>query len=68
VKVATPLGEYPFELRGIERRGREIIIDGMVAGLRSSVILGPDDLSAVLRFVGPPLAALAALLYLRRRH
>jgi hypothetical protein len=67
MRVVTPIGEYPFEPRGIERRGMEIVINGMVAGLRSSVVFGPEDLRTALRATGPPMAALALLLYLRRR-
>jgi hypothetical protein len=67
VKVGTPLGEYPFEFRRVERRGRDVVLVGLVAGMESSVVLGPEDLRAALRRVGPPIAVAALLLALRRR-
>jgi hypothetical protein len=69
VKVNTPLGEYPFEYRGIERRGRTVVISGTVAGLESSVNLGGEDLAAVIKPLALPLAAavVGALLLLRAR-
>jgi hypothetical protein len=66
VKVGTPLGEYPFQFRRIERRGAEVAVVGLVAGLESSVVLGPGDLRAAARRVAPPLAIVALLLALRR--
>ena len=67
MKVGTPLGEYPFQFRRIERRGNEIVLVGLVAGMESSVVLGPEDLRVALRRVGVPIAAAALLLALRRR-
>lgn len=64
MKVSTPLGEYPFEFRRIERRGRSVVIVGTVAGLQSSVVLGAEDLRAAARRLGPvpaPLVILALL-------
>ena len=67
MKVNTPLGEYPFEFRGIERRGGTLVISGTVAGLQSSAVLGKEDLAAAAKVAAPPLAALAlAALALRR--
>lgn len=66
MKVGTPLGEYPFEFRRIERRRGAIAIVGLVAGLESSVALDADDLRALARRLGPPVAALALLLAARR--
>lgn len=66
MKVGTPLGEYPFEFRRFERREKGLAVVGLVAGLESSVVLEADDLRALARRLGPPLAALALLLALRR--
>jgi hypothetical protein len=67
VKVNTPLGEYPFEFRGIERRGGTLVISGTVAGLESSAVLGEEDLAAVAKVVAPALGALTlAALAVRR--
>jgi hypothetical protein len=68
VRVGTPLGEYPFEFRRLERRGRGVAIVGSLAGFESSVVLGPEDAGALLKRAAPPLAAAALLLaYARRR-
>jgi hypothetical protein len=64
VKVGTPLGEYPFEFRRVERRANGVAIVGHVAGLESSVVLDIDDLRAAARVLALPVAAVA-LLYLR---
>ena len=67
MKVGTPLGSYPFEFRRFERRDEGLAIVGLVAGLESSVVLEATDLRVAARVLGPPLAALARLAYLRRR-
>jgi hypothetical protein len=67
MKVGTPLGEYPFEFRRVERRGHEFVVVGLVAGLESSVSVGPDDLRTAARVLGPALAVGALLLLGRRR-
>jgi chorismate-pyruvate lyase len=68
VRVGTPLGEYPFEFRRLERRGRGVAVVGNLAGLESSVVLGPEDVRALLRRSVLPLAAAALLLaYARSR-
>ncbi len=67
MRVGTPLGEYPFEFRRIERREGGIAIVGIVAGLESSVVLGPDDLRVAARLLAQALAASGAIIYLRRR-
>jgi hypothetical protein len=66
MRVATPLGEYPFEFRRLERRGRAVAIVGTVAGLESSVVLGPEDLTGALRRAAPGVAALALFVAYRR--
>jgi hypothetical protein len=68
VRVATPLGEYPFVFQRLERRDRGVAIVGTVAGLESSVVLGPEDLSVLLKRAALPLAAAALLVaYARSR-
>jgi hypothetical protein len=61
MRVGTPLGEYPFEFRRVERRGREVAVVGTVAGLESRVVFGPEDLARGARWIVPPLAAAAIL-------
>jgi hypothetical protein len=57
VRVGTPLGEYPFEFRRIERRGSSIAVVGIVAGLESSVVVDRDDLRFLLKYAVLPLGA-----------
>jgi hypothetical protein len=66
VKVDTPIGDYPFEFRRIERRGDGMAIVGLIAGLKSDLVLDRDE---VLVAGGVFLAVLtvgAALGYRRR--
>jgi hypothetical protein len=67
VKASTPLGDYPFEFRGIERREDGIAIVGLVAGMRSGVTIEPSDLARAARYLAPAAGALAAIVLLRRR-
>lgn len=68
MRVGTPLGEYPFEFRRLERRGRSIAVVGNLAGFESSVVVGPEDVGALVKRVALPLAAVAVLLaYARSR-
>lgn len=67
MKVGTPLGEYPFEFRRVERREGSIAIVGTVAGLESTVVLDRGDLGAAIKKVALPAGALLALIALSRR-
>ena len=68
MRVATPLGEYPFVFQRLERRDRSVAIVGTVAGLESSVVLGPEDLAVLMKRAALPLAAAALLVaYARSR-
>jgi hypothetical protein len=66
VRVGTPLGEYPFEFRRIERRRHSVAIVGIVAGLESSVIVDPEDMRVLVRRVAMPIGAVALFLAYRR--
>lgn len=65
MKVGTPLGDYPFEFRRLERREGGLAAVGLVAGLESTVVIEPDDLRRMAKVLGPPSAILALLAYLR---
>lgn len=68
MKVGTPLGEYPFEFRRLERREGGVAIVGTLAGIESAVVLGPEDLAALAKRAALPLAVAALLLvYARSR-
>lgn len=67
MRVGTPLGEYPFEFRRVERRGSSIAVVGTVAGLESSVVVDGDDLRTLLKYAALPLgAAVLVVAYLAR--
>jgi hypothetical protein len=68
VRVGTPLGEYPFVFQRFERRDGGLAIVGTVAGLESTVVIGTDDVAALLKRAALPLAAAALLVaYARSR-
>ncbi len=67
MRVGTPLGEYPFEFRRLERRGSSLVVVGNLAGFESSVVIGPDDLGHLAKRLAPPLAAAALLVAFARR-
>jgi hypothetical protein len=68
VKVASPLGEYPFVFRRLERRDRSLAVVGTVAGIESSLLLERDDLRlAARRLAGPLIAAVLITAWRRRR-
>lgn len=67
MNVNTPLGEYPFEFRGIERRGATLVISGTVAGLESSAVLDRTDLAAAAKTIAPALGALTLVAIALRR-
>jgi hypothetical protein len=69
VKVASPLGEYPFLFRRLERREGGVALVGTVAGIESSLLFDRDELRAAARILAGPLAAilLLAAWRLRRR-
>jgi hypothetical protein len=66
VRVGTPLGEYPFEFRRVERRRQSVAIVGIVAGLESSVIVDKEDVGLLVRRVALPIGAVALFLAYRR--
>jgi hypothetical protein len=61
VRVGTPLGEYPFEFRRVERRGDSIAIVGTVAGLESSLVVDRRDLRRLLTYAALPLGVAVLL-------
>ena len=60
MKVASPLGEYPFVFQRCERRGGGLDVVGTVAGVESRVSFDGEDLRGAARLAGPPLAGLLA--------
>jgi hypothetical protein len=66
VRVGTPLGEYPFVFQRVERRDGGLAIVGTVAGLESTVVLGREDLRALLKRAALPLAVAALLVAFAR--
>jgi hypothetical protein len=67
VKVASPLGEYPFLFRRLERREGGVALVGTVAGIESSLVFDRDDLRAAARILARPLAAVLLLAAWRLR-
>jgi hypothetical protein len=67
MRVETPLGDYPFQLVRLERRGDGLAVVGRLAGLKSDLILGPTDLLVAGATAGTLVLAGAGLAYLRLR-
>jgi hypothetical protein len=67
MKIETPFGAYPFQVRRIERRGGSIAVVGTPAGLETSVIVGLDDLWVGAKVLAPAAAAALLVTYLRTR-
>jgi hypothetical protein len=61
VRIATPLGEYPFQLKRVERRDGGLAVVGSVAGLESTMFLEPADVAKLVAVLAAP-AVLAAVL------
>jgi hypothetical protein len=66
VRIGTPLGEYPFQFKRLERRDGGVAVIGTVAGLESTVVLAPAEVAKVTAIVLAP-AVLAALVARRSR-
>ncbi len=66
MKVKTPLGEYPFEFRRIERSDDGVAVVGLVAGLESGMTLSYGELAKLGAALALPLAAAAFLASARR--
>jgi hypothetical protein len=66
MRVITPLGEYPLEAGWVELRGRELIVGGVVGGLRSGVVVGPRDVLTAARRLAPLIALAIVVLAARR--
>jgi hypothetical protein len=66
VKVRTPLGEYPFEFRRIERGEDGVTVVGIVAGLESGVTFSAGELAKAGLALALPLAVAAFLATARR--
>lgn len=66
MKVGTPLGEYPLEIRRIELRDGGVAVVALVAGLKSDLILGRREMFALGAVTALALGAAAVLGYLRR--
>ncbi len=68
MKVGTPLGEYPFVFRRVERRAGGLAVVGSVAGMESTFLLEREDVVAAAKRVALPLAvAVLVGAYLRSR-
>lgn len=66
MRVDTPLGEYPFQIRRLERREEGVVIVGLIAGLKSDLILERRELLATAATVAAIFGSAAILGYLRR--
>jgi hypothetical protein len=56
VKVSSPIGELPFELRKLTVRSDGIKIEGMMGAWPARVQIEPGDLPALVRLLAKPAA------------
>jgi hypothetical protein len=72
MRVSSPIGDLPFEVTGIRREGRELVVEGLLGTWRSTIHLGPGDAPMLARAARGPIAAATltavAVHLLRRRH
>jgi len=61
VKVRSPIGDLPFEVRAVRREGAEIVVDGELGAWRSQVRMGAGDVPMLARALRGPLVAAAAV-------
>jgi hypothetical protein len=59
VKVSSPIGDLPFEPRGLSVKDGGIEISGVMGAWPAHVRIGPGDLPALARLVAKPAAAAA---------
>ncbi len=52
MKVASPVGDFPFQLRAVRREGRHLVIDGTMGAWPARVEVGLDDVRDAVRVVG----------------
>lgn len=60
MKVQSPVGEYPYEIRRVRLRGGRLAVDGSLGVWETTMEIEPSDLAALGRRVARPLAVLAA--------
>ena len=66
MRIGTPLGEYPFQFKRLQRRDGGLAVVGTVAGLESTVVLTPAEVAKVAAVLAAPVV-LAAVLARRGR-
>jgi hypothetical protein len=56
VRVASPVGEFPFTVRRVRREGRELVVEGELGAWRSTVRMSAADAPMLARALRGPLA------------
>lgn len=71
MRVTSPIGDLPFEVTGVRREGRGLVVDGRLGAWRSQIHVGAGDVPMLVRAMRGPLAAagaaVAIAVILRRR-
>lgn len=71
MRVSSPIGDLPFEITSVRRKGRELVVEGRLGTWRSQIHMSASDVPMLARALRGPLvaasAAAAAALLLRRR-
>jgi hypothetical protein len=61
MRVSSPIGELPFEPTRLRLREGRIEMDGQMGAWPAHVVVGPDDIPALIRLVRRPLLATLTL-------
>jgi hypothetical protein len=54
MKVSSPVGDFPFEVRAVTLEGRTLIVQGSMGAWPARVEVGPDDIPRLLRLIPTP--------------
>ena len=60
MKVTSPVGDYPYEIRRVRVSGGRIVVEGGMGVWETTMEIEPADLAALARHLARPLGLLAA--------
>lgn len=66
MKVSSPVGDFPFEVKRLRVGPRGLYLEGSMGAWPSRVVIGIDDIPALLRISATPIVAGVAAIALSR--
>lgn len=65
MKVSSPVGDFPFEVKRLGVEGRKLIVHGFMGAWPARVEIGPEDVPQLVRLLIPaPAQAVVGMLVL----